>query len=141
MRHGSALPLDCCLGYVLSLEYTMPSIHAMAVALLAIYASEPYWHGIPAAFWARFVRKPEETEDPEQQQTIVPEPEQSVKEARIRLLVIWLYVVLLCYARIALRLNSIWDVLIGIAMGVASVAAVARLSKLFCPVAPPVKNE
>jgi len=39
----SAYPAKCCIGYVLSFGYSMPSIHAAVVMLLAIYFSRQYW--------------------------------------------------------------------------------------------------
>lgn len=151
MRHGNALPLDCCLGHVLSLDYTMPSIHAMAVVLLAIYASGPYWRAVlPIIAWLR--RRQVESPDPEaaaaaatnmeddEEEPMSPE---DLRDSRIRLLIIWLYVLLLCYSRIALRLNSIWDVLVGLAIGIGATVAFARLSQLLCvsPIAVAMKNE
>jgi len=148
MRHGNALPLDCCLGHVLALDYTMPSVHAMAVVLLAIYASAPYVHALPVEWLRRFRNNKESTmgdeesgADAEHQQQQQELSLEDAREFRIRLLVIWLYVLLLCYSRIALRLNSIWDVLVGLLIGVGSAVAVARLSQLFCVPPPAVKSE
>lgn len=152
MRHGNALPLDCCLGHVLALDYTMPSVHAMAVVLLAIYASAPYVHALPVEWLRRYGRHKEAAAvgdeesgsdavvaaDAQQQQQLSLE---DAREFRIRLLVIWLYVVLLCYSRIALRLNSIWDVLVGLLIGIGSTMAFARLSQFFCVPPPAVKSE
>jgi membrane-associated phospholipid phosphatase len=117
MRHGSALPAECCLGYVLSLDYSLPSVHAMGAVLLGIYLSEPYWLLLRPLL---ITQPDEEAQEEEPEKPVDPA---LLKDARIRLALIWIYVVALCYARLVLRLNGLLDVLLGALIGVSAFAS------------------
>jgi hypothetical protein len=120
IRHGAALAADCCLGYILALDYSLPSVHAMGAVLLAIYVSEPYWRLLRPLLVAQ-------SDEEAQKEEFVAAASSSdpalLKDARIRLVLIWLYASALCYARFALRLNGLLDLLLGAAIGVAAYAA------------------
>lgn len=116
-RHANGLPASCCAGYILTLDYSMPSLHAMAAVLLALYASEDF----AAVLWPNRPSCAEEEEVEALVQKMPADP-QTLRVCRIRLLAIWTYALAVVYSRVLLRLNGFWDVLLGVLLGGAAYA-------------------
>lgn len=155
IRHGRAPSADCCLGYILSLDYSLPSVHAAVAVLLAAYVGEQYWRVLRPAEEAAEAAADVEADLEEAQATapacsallaLPPPPDVSreeVQDARLRLMVVWLYVCCVCSARIALQLNSVLDVLLGLGLGAAAYYAARAVQSWLAadPKAAAVKND
>lgn len=101
VHSGYPLAPDCRIGYVLSIGPTFPSLHVAVVVMLTILFSKPFYERISAQ------ASPNE-----------PDPGMTQNEAWIRLIVVIIYAISVCYARFYLTLNGIWDVLLGTVLGI-----------------------
>jgi len=168
IRHSGAPAPECCMGYVLVLDYSLPSVHAALAVLLALYAGAPYWRlAGPVLKLQQQQHQAMDDEDEEEHGSIdgdataievdveaasivaptcaplstttallttasLTTPTVDAAElfdARIRFAALWCYALAICVARIVLRLNSIWDVLLGAALGGAAYSAARAASR------------
>lgn len=149
VRHASAPSLDCCMGYVLVLDYSLPSVHAMVAVLVALFVGAPYWRMLQETAAVSATPTPTPTEAAPK---VVGEGDIEVnldelemrpactitmsgllvtpvgastvethdlQDARLRLVLIWCYAFAVCSTRMTLHLNNLLDVLFGILLAVA----------------------
>ncbi len=93
----------CCMGFVLTHTYSLPSLHAAIVIFLCAYYIRPLFHQLYTI------------PDPERQEIAITKMTEN--ECWVRLVVLVLYAILVCYSRVYLILNSIVDVIVGIVLG------------------------
>ncbi len=97
---------SCCLGFVLTHYYSLPSLHAAIATFLAIYYTKPLIQQLYPAL---------PIVDPEKQEVAVTK--MSERECYVRIGTIFIYAIAICYSRMHLTLNTFVDVFIGILIG------------------------
>lgn len=97
----------CCIGFVLTHYYALPSLHAAIVFFLCAYFAKPLVKQLYPNLTI--------VTDPEQQEIAITK--MSENECYVRIGAISLYGIMVCYSRVFLLLNTMVDVFVGLVIG------------------------